>query len=493
MKSKAKIVSLNSETLTESCDNIKRPVMDNLFDVVNSKLFGPLASTDRRANYELLMYLYSLFCEGEARPFIPREEVVSGMASYIRMHQFDELYDDENTDIEAKTAREKANLKIKQFKRAGFLVEDTTDGFETNFSLEGSAILLLERMKEVAHKGKGQMEYTGYVYVVFTMCKEMNADNFSKSYSTLQQIEERTRALMNGLQGLNSKIRRYIENLMNSPDLTPKEIYQIVLVEYQHDVLFTLFDNIKSKDNPDRYSDVILQTMRSMADSYIPNIRQNMMETTHDDDYSSDHIAAIDAKLMDMITYVIHSFSYMQSLLDYIDRNNNRYLNSAKGKLNFILNENVDVEGRIISALASLKGVPEEYDFESLVGIRRSVNIDDKSTYAPRFLKDKLTSIGLVEPELTEEEIELGRLAIFAEDRFSRHKVDERALEILGDRDSIALSEMEIRDFDDLLFAFLMQVYAESAGLHYEIEPNNEIIHVLHYRMHNFTLYRKES
>ena len=467
--------------------------MDNVFDIVNTRLFAPLSSPDKRANYELLMFLYALFCKGEARPFIPRDEVVSSLAAYIKMHQFDEIVDDENMDIASKTAREKANLKIKQFKRCGYIIEDTTDGFETNLSLDGNAILLLERLEEVAHKGKGQMEYTGFVYAVYSMCRQFDFANYDNSYQMLQQVEERTRALMNGLQGLNSKIRRYIEALMSSSELTPKEIYQIVLVEYQHDVLFTLFNNIKSKDNPDRYSDVILNTMKRFADEGIPNIRENMMSTIHDEDYSTEHVAMVDQRIMDMITYVIHSFTYLQSLLDYIDRNNNRYLNSAKGKLNFILNENVDVEGKITDALKAVKEADEEFEFETLIRIRRSENLDEKSTYAPRFQKDKITSIVLSEPELTEEEIELGRLAIFAEDRFSRQKVDEKALEILGNADSIEFSKMKIETFDDLLFAFLMQVYAESSGLHYEIEPKNEIIHVLKYRLHDFILYRKES
>lgn len=467
--------------------------MENLFDIVNTRLFAPLSSPDKRANYELLMYLYGLFCKGEARPFIPRDEVVTGLVSYIKMHQFDQFVDEENLDIASKTAREKANLKIKQFKRCGYLIEDTTDGFETNLSLDGNAILFLERLEEISHKGKGQMEYTGFVYAVYSMCRQFDFSNYSNSYQMLQQVEERTRALMNGLQGLNSKIRHYIEDLMSNPTLTPKEIYQIVLVEYQHDVLFTLFNNIKSKDNPDRYSDLILQTMKRFADEGVTHIRQNMMDMIHDEDYSSEHIASIDTKIVDMITYVIHSFSYLQSLLDYIDRNNNRYLNSAKGKLNFILNENDNVEGKITDALKAIKEAGENFEFERLIPIRRSENIDDKSTYAPRFQKEKITSIVLSSPELTEEEIELGRLAIFAEDRFSRQKVDEKAMEILGNADSIEFSKMKIENFDDLLFAFLMQVYSETSGLHYEIEPRNEIIHVLKYRLHDFVLYRKES
>ena len=473
--------------------------MDNIFDVVNLKLFQPLSARDKKANYELLMFLYGLFCEGEARPFIAKEEVVSAMANYIKGHVFEEILDDDDENIAAKSAREKATLKIKQFKRCGYLIEDTTDGFETNLSLEGNAILLLERMGEIAHKGKGQMEYTGYVYAVFTLCGRLDSNrpegiDYGHSYELLQQIEERTRTLMHGLQGLNSKIRRYIEALMADPDLTPKQIYQIVLVEYQHDVLFTLFNNIKSKDNPDRYSDYILNIMKDLADSAIPDICKNMMDATCDEDTSTEHIQELQDKILNMITYVIQSFTWVQGLLEYIDKNNNRYLNTAKGKLNYILNEDVtSVEGQINEALNALKLVDEEFEFSALIPIRRSSNIDEKSTYTPRFQKDKITYVALNEPELTEEELELGRAAIFAEDRFSRQKVDQKALEWLGERENVALSEIKLETFDDLLFAFLMQIYVESAGLHYEVEPSSEIINVLGYRLHDFTLYRKES
>ena len=467
--------------------------MDNIFDVINTKLFSPLASKDKRTNYELLMHLYELFCKGEARPYIPKEEVVSSLASYIKHNHFDEICDDEDADIAYKTAREKATLKVRQFKKAGYLVEDTTDGFETNLSIDGDCILLLERFEEVAKRGKGQMEYTGYVYAVYSMCMQFDFSNFSNSYQMLQQVEERTRALMNGLQGLNSKIRRYIENLMTNPKLSPRQIYQIVLVEYQNDVLFTLFNNIKSKDNPDRYSDFILDTMKRFADSCIPEIRQNMMETTNDNDYSSAHIAEVDARVLKMIEYVIHSFNWMQGLLEYIDRNNNRYLNTAKGKLNFILNEEQNVEGRLLQALRGLKHVPEDYDYDELIKIRRAENIDDKSSFAPRFIKEKVTSVAFESPELTPEELALGQATIFAEDRFSRSRVEERALAYLGNRDCIQLKDMHLETFDDLLFIFLMQVYSETNGLRYEVEPEEEVIHVMKYRLRNFTLYRKES
>lgn len=467
--------------------------MDNIFDVVNIRLFSPLSSPDKRVNYELLMFLYGLFCTGEARPFIEKEEVVSNLANYIKGKKFDEILDDENASIAAKSAREKAQSKIKQFKKAGYLIEDNTDGFAINLSLDGNAILLLERLQEISHKGKGQMEYTGYVYTVYMLCKNFDFSNFSGSYHMLQQVEERTRSLMNGLQGLNSKIRRYIENLMNDSSLSPKQIYQIVLMEYQHDVLFTLFNNIKTKDNPERYSDVILETMKHFADENVPDIRQNMMSFTNDEDYSSEHIAEVDAKIMEMITYVIHSFTWMQGLLDYIDRNNNRYLNSAKGKLNFILNEESNVEGQIVSALKAIKETDEEFEFETLIPIRRAENLDDKSAYTPRFKKEKITSVTLDLPELTEEDLELGTLAIFAEDRFSREKVDQKALSWLGEKEEITLKDIEINEFDDLLFAFLIQIYVEGANMHYEVEPLEEVVHALNYRLHNFILRKKEA
>ena len=44
--------------------------MENLFDVIGNRMFSVFASKDRRANYELLLFIYDTFTQDECiKPF----------------------------------------------------------------------------------------------------------------------------------------------------------------------------------------------------------------------------------------------------------------------------------------------------------------------------------------------------------------------------------------------------------------------------------------
>lgn len=45
--------------------------------------------------------------------------MVDKFTEYIKRHSFSELDDEEGVDILAKSAKEKANFKLRQFKRCG--------------------------------------------------------------------------------------------------------------------------------------------------------------------------------------------------------------------------------------------------------------------------------------------------------------------------------------------------------------------------------------
>ena len=83
--------------------------MENLFDVIGNRMFSVFASKDRRANYELLLFIYDTFTQDECMQVIEKGEIVDKFAEYIKQHSFSELDDEEGVDILAKSAKEKAN------------------------------------------------------------------------------------------------------------------------------------------------------------------------------------------------------------------------------------------------------------------------------------------------------------------------------------------------------------------------------------------------
>lgn len=75
-------------------------------------MFSVFASKDRRANYELLLFIYDTFTQDECSQAIEKGEMVDKFTEYIKRHSFSELDDEEGVDILAKSKKKKQILSF---------------------------------------------------------------------------------------------------------------------------------------------------------------------------------------------------------------------------------------------------------------------------------------------------------------------------------------------------------------------------------------------
>ena len=125
--------------------------MNQLFEILNPRIFTVFSREDRNANHDLLSVIYDLFTKGERRQTISRDDLVDDLTAYIQSRDFGSLEDEEGEDIATKSAKDKAVLKIKQFKKAGWLEEDPdeTHQFTVAYSLNDNALKLLQVFREI--------------------------------------------------------------------------------------------------------------------------------------------------------------------------------------------------------------------------------------------------------------------------------------------------------------------------------------------------------
>ncbi len=126
--------------------------MANLFDVVSSRLFSVFNRTDRRANYELLAYIHSLYNGREVRISIGKEELVRRLTDYISKKAFPLMENADGVSISGKDVRSKALAKINQFKDAGWLEVDRAADRElaVSYSLNDGAGKILRTLVSIA-------------------------------------------------------------------------------------------------------------------------------------------------------------------------------------------------------------------------------------------------------------------------------------------------------------------------------------------------------
>lgn len=464
--------------------------MDNLFDSINGKMFSVLTSEDKRGNYDLLRILYHLSESVDYGDFIPKEEAVSALGVFLEDHASEVKDDGEGADISRRSARDKAQLKLRQFRNLGWINEESLGGYNALVSFTSAGKATMEFLTNFTERAEKPLEYTGYVYVIYSTLKSFD---LSKSTAILQQAYRLTKELMNALSRLSSEIKEFLDALMDNPDLNPKDILSTLLGKYQNQVIMRVFNNLRMRDNPSRYSSQIIRILRDLLRDHMDEMVANSVLVEDVKDLTKERYESLENQIRDEATYIISSFESIEKYLDVIDAQNAKYLSSAKARLDFLLTATKDVTGRINDCLKSIADVPEDYPFESLIAIESTGIIDARSLSSPRFQREKPVSIELPVPEGDEREVSDGLDRIFGEDPYSRENVNTAALAFLGQREEMSSKEIPTEKTDDLIMLMLMQLISQDRRLDYSLDfQDGKYVRIGH-EIEEFKLRKKEK
>lgn len=463
--------------------------MENLFDVINNRMFSVFSSKDKRANYDLLSTIYDIFTKDERKQAVFKEDLIDKLTSYIKGRDFDEFDDDEGTNIANKSSRDKAAAKLRQFKKCGWIEEDNSDGFDIVVSLTDTAIALLETFKTMISKRERPLEYTGYFYIIYEALRNFE---YSKSKALIEQIVKNTTELFNNLQGLHSEIKLYISKLVKRKDLTPHDVLDLLLNKYQDQVILTVFNNLKGRDNPSKYTSEILSKLKSIRYDHLDDVVTNYALTANIKDLTVEIYEELEKNLKDDLDTVILRFESVNDFISVIDRKNRKFHSSALATLNFLMNNRNDIEGQVDKALKVLKSVDAE-DYGEIIDIHTCRNIDEHSLYSRAFNKEKKTQLPTQIPEILEDEVAANFDAIFGEDEFSKSKINEFVWCLFGNKERIAISEIPIKSEEDFLKLVLIQIYSQYEEMIYQIKYYEDIELIFGYSMPSFDIIRRES
>ncbi|MBR1919154.1 MAG: hypothetical protein IJ831_05970 [Spirochaetales bacterium] len=465
---------------------------DNIFQYVNSRMFSVLSGKDRAFNYDLLSFIYDTFTKYEHRTNIFRDELSDRLTDYIKERNYEKIDDDEGNSLSDRTPRDKALYKIRQYISCGWLEEDTSEGFATVVSLTDSAIALMNTLRSIIDNTNNPIEYTGYFYMIHEAVIHFD---FARSKAFLEQIAKNTRELFNSLQGLNSSIKRFIERLIDNRELTPREILDTLLYKYQDQVILSVFNNLKGKDNPSKFtSDIIegLKLLRMNEDNMKRMIRS--CAGTTGNDYSLEALKRQELFVEETLDEVISRSEEVDDFIRIIDNKNTKFHTSAVARLNFLMNSRQDIEGLVIKAMRALRLSDPESEFENIIPIFYSDNLDDRSLFTRSFNRDRRTSVTLDEGvSASKEEIEEAFSSIQAEDQFSGENINAYVDQLLGHRDRISSKEIETSSIEDLIRLMAIQVYCSYSGMCYEVEFSDDIYLACGYLTKSFEIIRKRQ
>lgn len=443
----------------------------SFFELVNDKFFSPFTSINKNLNYDLLCLINSKM-NNEMKQF-PRDEVLSWLIDYLENCPIS-IIDDETGKNDSTDIKIVASNKLRYFLSCGWLVdENDSKTLKTTYQMDSNAIIILNAMEEIVKNDTRPVEYTGYVYNIYSSLKNFQ---FNHSTDIVEQMYKNTKELMDRLRGLNVSIKKYLRNLISNDALSPREILEQFLIEYQDKVVLKTFDNLRIKDNPSKYKNSIINDIKGLLEeSNFSKMVEEYINKKKNGEINEENQKEAETFFSESLEYVLEQFKYIEDNLESLNRRNTKYATTAKSRIAFLLNEEVDIEGKIIDLLKNIAKTDDYIDEDTPFSLFDLGKLDENSLYTPRTKRKKVSvQVDAVHRDVDEIELQKARERLLNETKFNCSSVDKFIRRQLGERKSITASQMKIDGMEDLIMVFLAGLYSQNKMVSYTITYNSK-------------------
>lgn len=458
----------------------------NVFDIIPNNFFSILSSNNKKiyANSIFIMFNYL----GKGNSFgANKDDIVALLTEYYN-NILDDIYLDEDTFIEVKTSREKALATLRRLKQCGWIFEEDDANYEVKLNFTYYSIPLIKTLLDI--KQKNNLEYQGYIFLIYSAVKNIDINTFS---DILDQIYDNTNTVMNKLKSLNSNIKKYIQELLNKKaDKDLKSIVENLFIDYKKHIIDDAYQRLKTSDNVSKYRPFIISKLNelSLNDELLTHVSNNLVKKNK---YTDIELAKID--VYRKIDYIIYSFENLDNIIEEIDKKNTKYIQTSISKILFIVNNTVDLEGKInlILNYCVLENRDDIEDIRDLFSISTQKNLDSLSMYTqPNRLPTSLQVVK--ERRILSKDEKIQRLNKFMRNNvFSKKNINQYVLSLLKDGKMIKASEIPVNNYHSYIKLILIYMYSNSTNVSYFIKKlSNKFINN-NYSFYDFEIYSKRG
>ena len=397
------------------------------------------------------------------------------------------MYSDD-TNEEENDVRTFAYDKVRYFIRCGWLIEDF-EGVKIKYQLDENGIKILSAMEKAVKDDTKSLEFSGYVYNIYNNLYNFNYDH---SVDIVEQVYNASKELNSMLRGLNVNIKKFLTKLISENEAMPREILQTIFFDYQKKVVLKAFKNFREKDNPSKYKLYIENKIDEMLSKKMNLLVKNYIKVKNDNLDTSENENEAKEFFSFRLNYISEQFEEIEEYIRMLDRKNTKYISTAQSRLNFLLNEETDIEGRIIDCLKMIGKVDDKFFDESYLDLFVGSNIDEYSLYKPVSRKTKVKPAPMID-EFEDDPEEIKRLTekLFKDNEYSVYKINEFALNQLGDNNQIHAKDIKLKEFSEFLKVFLVKLYSANTNVEYNVKYIDDTYKVLGYKLNDFIIERK--
>ena len=464
----------------------------NLFDLLNSKMFRPLAGRNQRIYADLLILIWDRcstspdYSMGKSALTELAEIYMEGLGTILPPDE------EEEASESVPDARSQGLLFVRRLREAGWL-EDLEGGYEEEprTALCVPAVRLLQLFDQLLHPKT--VTYSGKLLKAHRLLQNMEQEK-SPYENVLKEVSADMAELNTSLRQLNASIGAYLDQLTRNR--TPQEVLDL-FQQYEDEVVVAAYHRFKTSDNLFQYRTEILEGLDACNGRYAEALAADYCKVER----VSQPEGTIAVRRL--VQKVRDELDIMRDLLAEIDRSHLTYRKRAVQRAQFMLLSDGSAQGKISDLLryyAQTIQRPEELFEPDDSPLSRQWKLYPTEILGRTFLKPAVNSRKPTpiehtppEPPISEEELRRQQelLLEYVRQAVTQENVNRFADEVLDHRETVSALELASAQGRELIKIIGLHTYSQSPDRNYEISVQEEWVACNGFRFQQFWVRRR--
>jgi len=449
----------------------------NLFELLDPKMFRPLAGRNQAIYADLLMLLWER-CSTSQDYGIGKGMLTDMAEEYMEALPVPpQPEEDDETGDAARSPRSQALSYMRKLQRTGWL-EEQEGGYEeeARVALSAPGVHLLRAFDAMLHPKT--VTYSGKLFKAYRLLQGIGEEK-SPYENVLKEVSSDMADLNTSLRQLNASIGTYIDRLTRNK--TPQEVLDL-FQQYEEKIVVAAYHRFKTSDNLFSHRTEILEGLDECEERYFGALTEDYCRVEQVGE------AEGAAGVHRLIQSVRDELDMMHDLLGEIDRNHVTYRQRAVQRAQFMLLSDGSTQGKINDLLRyyaeTLQG-PEELFAVDESPLSRQWRLYPAAVAGRQFLKPAVSSrrptpIEQVPPEepIPPEELERQQklLMEYVRQAVTQENVNRFAQKALLSRETVSASALVEEDGAELIKVIGLHTYSRSEDRNYELTAGEEWI-----------------
>lgn len=444
-----------------------------LFDVLPHNLFSILVSKNKSLYVDALFVLRKAF---KQEMTISKSDLVGMLINnldetLLEIDMEAEKAEFENAEEEIKSDQSMsatAHLILRRLMETKWIeAEYQIDSFEENITLPDYAIKLLNLL--YSFTDDTVREYNSYVYSTYSALRTADTERDDFMYNALMTAHENTLKLVDELKTLHNNIRRYHQSL--NEYVTANDVLRGHFDEYKELIMDRIYHPLKTLDSVPRFKVPIIRIISGWLTS--PEILQKLASQA----IQRGKYKSMDDGLNDLIfkmEEIRDIYEGIDGMLDEIDRKNAAYTRASIEKMQYLLNTDRSIKGKLAGILAASADDPAGLAelLADGIALYRQNYIDEKSLYVRprRNEKKEGNPLKLEKPDESVGENAIKAFLERAKKLYGHQKIVAFVDRLMSGRHVLNSSEIRLSNDEEFILLILAALKSGEKGVFYNVE-----------------------